>query len=191
MKHMIKQLVLASSSPRRFNLLNKLGIPFIVDIANIDETSYLENDPHKLVKKLSCAKAKKVAPKYENAVIIGADTVVYLGRVILGKPKDKNDARRMLEQLSGKKHSVITGYTLLDTASSYQHTESIGSAVYFKKLTTKAITSYINTGEPMDKAGAYAIQGAGASLIERYKGDLEAIIGLPVTQIGKLLKTIP
>ena len=187
---MIKQLVLASSSPRRFDLLNKLGIPFIVDIANINESNYLENNPHKLVEKLSFAKAKKVAANYENAVIIGADTVVYLGRNILGKPKDKNDARGMLEQLSGKKHSVITGYTLLDTASNYQHTESIDSTIYFKKLTTKIITNYINTGEPMDKAGAYTIQGRGASLIEQYEGDLEAIIGLPVTQIGQLLKTI-
>ena len=167
--------------------MNKLNIPYIVDAADIDEECYKESNPHKLVKLLSLKKAEAVAHKYNNSIIIGADTVVALKKTILGKPKNKKHALKMLKLLSNKKHFVITGYTILNTKSNAQHTESLCSNVYFKDLSTKEIVEYINSGEPMDKAGAYAIQGAGRRLINKYEGDLNTIIGLPLENIRKQL----
>ena len=187
----MKKLILASGSPRRKVLLAKLGIPFIIDPANIDEASFTQPDPNKLVIQLATAKAMAIAPKHPDAIIIGADTVVALNNTILGKPRNKNHAISMLKKLSGKMHQVVTGYTLIDTSTKQKYSKAIASKVYFYKLKLEEIEDYMISDEPMDKAGAYAIQGKGSKFIKKYEGDFDTIVGLPLNHIKKHLNTTP
>ena len=180
------KLILASGSPRRKEILNYLNIPFEVIISSfeekIDEKKPLEEE----IKRLSEGKASTVFKDNKDAIVIGADTIVTINNKVLGKPKDKEDAYQMLKLLSGNKHIVITGVTIIseekiDTFASV-------SDVYFNKLTDKEINDYIATNEPMDKAGAYAIQGIGSKFINKIDGDYYSIMGLPINEIYKRLK---
>jgi septum formation protein len=185
-----RKLILASTSPRRAEILKKMNIEFqIIHPDNIQENE-ISSDPVTHVRELSKRKAKSVSEKVKDGLILGADTIVVLNGEILGKPKDKNDARRILKKLSGKTHRVYTGLTLINRPkvkilSSHDCTE-----VKFNKLEEKEMKNYIATGEPMDKAGAYGIQGMGSFLVDHIKGNLDNVIGLPVKKLKEMLKKI-
>ena len=183
----MKKIILASSSPRRRQLLKETGLCFEVDFAGDIENLHPELEPHKLVEKLSLEKAIAVANKHHNAIIIAADTVGVVDGMIIGKPRSEADARKMLNMLSGKSHVVITGFTVMDTMSGKTTTRTVSTKVYFRNLTEKEINDYIATGEPLDKAGAYGIQGLGSALVERIEGDFNNVVGLP---LGNLAATL-
>ncbi len=176
----MRKIVLASSSPRRKDLLEHIGLSFDIVSSDFNESSVVEKTPKKTVEKLSLEKAMAIAPKYKDAVIIGADTIVVLKDKILGKPKDKKDAKHTLKMLSGTTHSIITAFTLIDTKTGRTITRSVASRVTMRKISDKQIDNYIKTGEPMDKAGSYAVQGYGSLLIERIEGNYFGIVGLPL-----------
>ena len=185
-----KNFVLGSSSPRRAELLRKAGIDFeVVFPENINEEQ-ISADPVSHVLELSRNKAESVAKKVRDSIILGADTIVVLNGEILGKPRDSEEAFKMLKKLSGMQHKVYTAISLVDkergkTLSGYQLTK-----VKFNQLKDKEIKDYIDTGEPLDKAGAYGIQGMGNFLVEKIEGDLDNVIGLPLRKLEELLKKI-
>jgi len=185
-----KNFVLGSSSPRRAELLRKAGIDFeVVFPENINEEQ-ISADPVSHVLELSRNKAESVAKKVRDSIILGADTIVVLNGEILGKPRDSEEAFKMLKKLSGMQHKVYTAISLVDkergkTLSGYQLTK-----VKFNQLKDKEIKDYIETGEPLDKAGAYGIQGMGNFLVEKIEGDLDNVIGLPLRKLEELLKKI-
>ncbi|MBI3593243.1 MAG: septum formation protein Maf, partial [Nitrospirae bacterium] len=144
--------------------------------------------PHELAKFLSSEKAKAVSKKYKNAIIIAADTFIVFRGKLLGKPHTEEEAGRMLKTLNGKSHSVITGFTILDTGNNKKISRSVETKVYFKKLTIKEIDAYVKTKEPLDKAGAYAIQGLGSVIVKKIEGDYFNVIGLPVSVLMESLK---
>ncbi len=180
------KLILASGSPRRKELLALLNIPFEVVVSNFDERIDQDKKLEDEIKRLSFGKAKSVFDKNEDAVVIGADTIVTIDNKVLGKPKDQEDAKRMLTLLSNNVHTVITGVTIM----SKDKTETFASSskVYFDQLTDNEIKEYILTKEPMDKAGAYAIQGIGSKFIKKIEGDYYSIVGLPINQIYQKLR---
>lgn len=180
-------LVLASCSPRRTEILEAIGWPFEVVAPGIDETRLAEEDALAYVRRLAQKKAEVVAQKLNGRLVLGADTVVVVDGEVLGQPRDAGDARRMLRLLSGKWHEVLTGVALVRAGElacclvDYQITR-----VLFAELSGEEIDCYVESGEPMDKAGAYAIQGKAAPLIEEIRGDYFNIVGLPVRLVYKL-----
>ena len=144
--------------------------------------------PHELAQKISLEKAKVVASKHQNVIVIAADTFIVFGGQILGKPHTEKEARQMLEAISGKSHSVITGFTIIDTDKNKTLSKSVETKVYIKKLTLAEIDSYLKSKEPLDKAGAYAIQGLGAVFVEKIEGDYFNVIGLPLSALTEALK---
>ncbi len=174
-------LILASKSPRRVKLLKDAGFDFIVVPSDIEETIEKGWTPQEAVKHLSMQKAMQVAVQYPKDIVIGSDTIVVLGSEILGKPVDEEDAVRMLKSLSGRTHSVYTGVALVKDGASdvfYSKTD-----VTMRDLSELEIRNYVATKEPMDKAGAYAIQGEGAQLVDHYDGDFFTIVGLPLKML--------
>jgi septum formation protein len=141
-----------------------------------------------LVKTLSLEKARTIAQKYPDAIIIAADTIGVLRGKIVGKPHSVGEARKMLQMLSGKSHRVITGLTVLDSAFNKTVTRTIETLVYIKKLSLAEIQNYVETGEPLDKAGAYAIQGLGSVIVEKIIGDYYNVVGLPLNALSECLK---
>ncbi|MBI4137169.1 septum formation inhibitor Maf [Candidatus Roizmanbacteria bacterium] len=186
----MKQVILASSSPRRKKLLEQIGLTFHIIPSHYIEKRGSITDPHVLVKKYAEGKAKAVAKQFEEAIIIAADSVVYIENEILEKPVTEKRAKEMLKKLSGKPHEVITGFCILDTESKKRTTKSVTTNVLFKKLTNKEIDWYVSTGEPLDKAGAYAIQERGALFIKRIEGDFNNAVGLPLFSLFEELKKI-
>ncbi len=186
--HETKEIILASASPRRKELLELIGLQFEVDPADYKEDMNLKLSPHELARALSLEKAKSVAGKYNNAIIIAADTFVIIRGQILGKPHTEEEAKRMLMSLDGVTHSVITGFTILDTDTGKKISRSVETKVTFKKLTEKEIDAYVKTKEPLDKAGACAIQGLGSVLVKRIEGDYFNVIGLPLCPVAECLK---
>lgn len=180
-------IYLASSSPRRQELLHKIYDKFICEASSIDETINFNNDLKKEIENLSYRKANAILVKHPHDLIIGADTIVTIDNQILGKPKTKEKAILMLKKLSGRKHQVITAVTIL-TAHKVD-TFSVVSDVYFNKLSNDDIQKYVDSLEPLDKAGAYGIQGQGGLYINRIDGDYYAIMGLPISELFKHLKT--
>ena len=179
-------VILASQSPRRRELLTKLGLCFSVVTADVDETMQQGKDPRDEVARVCRAKAQAVRDRgHDKDLIIAADTIVALDDAVLGKPNDGLEAFRMLSALSGRRHQVYTGVTLLRDGE--RRTEHEVTTVTFRELTQDDITRYIATGEPMDKAGAYGIQGYGALLVERIEGDYFNVMGLPVCRLGRML----
>ena len=178
-------IVLASSSPRRRELLSQIGLDYIVAPSLADE-NITETDPEKLVLKLSEVKAREVAPKYPDCAVIGADTVVAAGGLILGKPKSRDEAFSMINLIKNNCHSVFTGVTIIkgDTVMSF----ACETKVYVYDMTTEEIEAYIDAGECMDKAGAYGIQGLFARYIEKIEGDYNNVVGLPVSRLMEELK---
>lgn len=184
----MKKIILASSSPRRKELLKKAGLKFKIVPSSFNEEIKQNLTPVKLVKSLSLQKAKNVAKKEKNAIIIAADTIVLFNNQIIGKPKNKTHARQILQKLSGKAHLVITAFTIINSVDNKTVTRAVKTTVYMKKMTDKEIDDYINTKEPLDKAGGYGIQGLGGKFIAKIKGDYFNVVGLPLPALIKSLK---
>lgn len=179
------KLILASASPRRKQLLSLLNIPFTIEVADIDEQIDQDKPLKGEIEKLSLQKASVVYNMHTDSVVIGADTIVTLNDKVLGKPTNKEDAKRMLNLLQDNMHTVITAVTIMSKEKT--ETFSVLSDVYFYPLSDKEIEEYINTGEPMDKAGAYAIQGIGSKFIKSIDGDYYAIMGFPIGEVYQRL----
>lgn len=181
-----RPLILASASPRRRRLLEQVDLPFLAVPADIPEAMD-GDDPDAEVCDLSLQKARAVFSGRSGSWILGADTVVVLGRTILGKPTDRGDALSMLERLSGHEHRVITGFCVLDPAGAEVHIEAVSTFVRFKSLDRKEVEDYVDSGEPFGKAGSYAIQGIGAFLVESIQGSYTNVVGLPICTVIKAL----
>ena len=183
-----KKIILASASPRRKEILERTGLKFMVDASDYEEDLSMRMPARRLARFLSCEKAKAVAKRYKNAIIIAADTIIYFEDKVFGKPHNVRDAKRMLNILNGKHHSVITGFTIMDSRERLSISRSVVTKVYFNKITRKWIEEYVRTGEPLDKAGAYAIQGLGAAIVKKIEGDYNNVVGLPVDALMKALR---
>ena len=181
------EIILASQSPRRKELMGLFHIPFIVRVSQADESMDPKLSPAEAVAIVSRRKAEAVA-RSEDDIVIAADTIVVLGSQILGKPHDEADASRMLHLLSGRDHQVMTGMTLLRGNRVITCTEI--TDIHFRQLTDREIDAYIRSGEPMDKAGSYGIQGGAALFAERLVGDYYNVMGLPVCRLGQLLREL-
>lgn len=185
----MKKIVLASASPRRRELLEMLKIKFDVIPDDSPETISRDFAPHMVVCELAKNKGSNVIAKIcEEAIVISADTIVVLDNQILGKPKNEDDARKMLMMLSGNVHEVYTGVSVTDTKTNKNICFYERTCVKFRDLSDSEILAYIQTGEPMDKAGAYGIQSLGALFVEKIDGDYMNVVGLPVCELGKVLK---
>jgi septum formation protein len=180
-------LILASKSPRRRSLLEQAGLAFRVVPSSIDESSVAVSSPEDYVRRLSEAKANDIARQYPDKWVIGADTIVLKAGVILGKPASQSEARTMLKNLSGQTHQVLTGYAICCLARQHLFSEIVKTDVLFKNLTAAEIEWYIQTKEPFDKAGAYAIQGLGAFLVKSINGSYTNVVGLPVCEVLEFL----
>ena len=178
------QLILASGSPRRRELLTLFGIPFVIRAADIDETMNPALPPETEVARVSRLKALAV-PRGAEDVVIAADTIVVCGGKVLGKPHSPEQAQSMLRLLSGRDHQVMTGCTVAAPAGTETFTEV--TDLHFRVLTDAEIRRYVASGEPMDKAGAYGVQGKGALLVEKLNGDFFNVMGLPVLRLSRML----
>lgn len=176
-------IILASASPRRSELLESAGIVFSVVPGNIDETPFPGEDPINHVLRLAEEKAREVASRIAGRFFIGADTIVLCDGEIMGKPVDNEDAARMLLKLSGRVHQVITGFSIIDEKTAAAVTRAVTTDVKFKILTIEEISAYVATGCPLDKAGAYAIQGGAAYMVERIDGSYTNVVGLPLCEV--------
>lgn len=196
-----RRIILASASPRRIQLLNNLALNFEVEPADIDETVEAGVSPQRAVQELSAHKAAAILEKLRrqgepgsdlDLIIIAADTLVADGEEVLGKPQDREQAIDMLKQLAGKPHQVFTGVHIINLRNGKEeHYQECGATtVYFRKLQEEEIISYVDSGEPMDKAGAYALQGIGAFLVEKIDGCAANVIGLPVPLVVARLRHI-
>lgn len=181
------RFVLASQSPRRRDLLQLLRIPFTVCPADVDEAMNESLPAHREVARVSICKAE-ASHREPGDVVIAADTIVVLDGKILGKPADRAEAIAMLQALSGRDHQVMTGLTVLQDDRTLTHTEI--TDVHFRPLTQEEILRYVDTGEPMDKAGAYGIQGFAAPFVESIRGDYYNVMGLPVCRLWQMLQQI-
>ena len=185
------KLILASSSPRRAEILHDAGISFTVLSSAVDETPYANESPQQLVQRLADAKADLVAARTVGAsIIIAADTVVVLDKKILGKPRSTDEARRMLEMLSGRTHSVITGMSILRLPEMERRQFVETTLVHFARLSSEDLSRYLATGEPFDKAGAYAIQGHAGRYIPRIEGCYFNVVGLPIARVVAALREL-
>jgi septum formation protein len=184
----MKRIILASASPRRKELLEKIGLKFEVEPGNYEEDIDSRSEPHELARGLSLKKAEAVASKHKDAIVIAADTFVVFEGEILGKPGTAAGARKMLRKLSGRSHSVITGFSIIDTAENKGLSRSVETEVHIRELTLAEIDAYVESAEPLDKAGAYAIQGLGAVFVESIEGDFYNVIGLPLCSLTEALK---
>lgn len=182
------EIILASQSPRRKMLLEMLGLRFNCLPADIDETSYLTLEPREAVQALARAKAETVPAQDEAAVVIAADTIVVCNDLILGKPEGKQEAFNSLSLLSGKCHQVITALCVKNLATGQVEVKDEITRVFFRNINEAEIWAYIKTGEPADKAGAYAIQGVGSVFVERIEGCYYNVVGLPLQTLYMMLK---
>ena len=179
------RVILASGSPRRRQLLELIGIEHDVSPSNIDESLRKGETPRRHAERLAREKASVAAKRAPDSVVVAADTIVVVNRKVLGKPADADDARRMLSMLSGREHTVITAVAVARGRQLRSAIEQV--RVKFRPLGPEEIDAYIATGEPMDKAGAYGIQGYGATIVERVEGDYFAVMGLPLARLARLL----
>lgn len=179
------QIILASASPRRQELLRQIGLSFTVEPSRVNEHVPEAMNPGELVEHLALAKAREVANRHPGALVLGADTIVVVDGELLGKPVDRADAAAMLQRLAAREHLVMTGVALVQNGRELvEHEETV---VRFGPLTPDQIQRYIDTGEPMDKAGAYGIQGRAAALIESIAGDYFNVVGLPLHRTATML----
>ncbi|MGE5809677.1 MAG: Maf family protein [Nitrospirota bacterium] len=181
-------IILASASPRRNSLLRQFGVPFKTVPADVDERVRAGETPEQYARRLSLDKARAASDKAGKGIVIAADTIVVLDDEILGKPSDERDALRMLSMLSGKTHRVITALTVMDNAAGKTLTRLSQTTVRFRRLSAEEIMSYVKTGEPLDKAGAYGIQEKGALLVSGIEGCYFNVVGLPISLLGEMLK---
>lgn len=189
---MEEQLVLASASPRRRELLQQIGLKFQVIPSRAEEQILPGETPEELVVRLSFDKASEVANRDEisGRWFIGSDTIVLCDGQILGKPENQTHAAAMLRQLSGREHQVLSGYAVIDRQTGTKRAEAVSTRVWFRQLTDIEITSYIATGEPADKAGAYAIQGLGVCFVSRIEGSYTNVVGLPLCKLTLAMKEL-
>ncbi|GAB7026950.1 Maf family nucleotide pyrophosphatase [Geotalea toluenoxydans] len=183
-------IVLASASPRRVELLSSAGIDFEVMPGDVDETLLPGETPEQHVLRLAKSKAEAVARKGHGRYFIGADTIVVCDGEIMGKPQDSTDAERMLKKLSGVAHEVITGFAVVDRDEGSTVAEAVRTKVYFKPLRDEEIAAYIATGCPFDKAGAYAIQGGAAHMVRKIDGSYSNVVGLPLCEVVETLRNM-
>lgn len=189
----MKQIVLASSSPRRSSLLRQIGIPFEIVPPDVDESRYIfGDDPAGTAERLALAKAKSAAGRVDarGRLVLGADTVVLFEGEFIGKPKDAEDAFAMLQKLAGRAHRVLTGFALLDPRTNRAVTGHEWTTVTMRKLTDAEIRAYVDTGEPLDKAGSYGAHAQGAGLVTRVEGCFYNVIGLPLARLLVELKNV-
>lgn len=179
------QIVLASASPRRQELLRQVGLSFVVEPSNVNEDVAEPMSPAQLVEHLALTKAREVASRRPSAIVLGADTIVVVDGQVLGKPVDRADAIGMLERLADREHQVMTGVALVQDGREIVSHEV--TAVRFGPLTREQIERYVDSGEPMDKAGAYGIQGRAAALIHSIAGDYFTVVGLPLYRTLQML----
>ncbi len=190
------QLVLASSSPRRQELLKYLGLDFSIKVPDIEERQALGETAQDYVQRNSREKAELIFRSMKGSqalAVIGSDTIGLMGTHVLEKPRDNEDAKRMLRQMSGGTHEVLSGLAVVYGSSQFSHTETrvVTTKVTFKALTEQEISYYVGTGEPLDKAGAYGIQGIGGFLVERVEGSYSNVVGLPLVELVELLRCLP
>lgn len=176
-------LILASKSPRRKYLLEQAGLEFTIIPSDVDEDAVPISEPYEYVKKLAEIKAADIAEKHPDNWVLGADTIVLIDGEILGKPGSKDDALKMLHKLNGKTHQVYTGFSIICKKKSRVITKAVTTDVLFKELSAHEIEWYINTPEPFDKAGSYAIQGLGTFLVKSIRGSYTNVVGLPVCEV--------
>ncbi|MDA8091252.1 MAG: Maf family protein [Nitrospiraceae bacterium] len=182
------KIVLASASERRKEIFGLTGLEFTVKESGAEEHMNAGVPPRRLARMLSRQKAAAVAAQEKNAIVIAADTFTIINGLYLGKARDQAEARAMLRKLNGKKHLVITGYTVTDSSTGRSISGFSETKVYFRRLGRQEIDSYIRTGEPIGKAGAYAIQGLGAVLVRKIEGDFFNVVGLPLSALMNTLK---
>jgi len=185
------RLVLASASPRRRALLEQVGAKFEVELPDPVEAVTIDLSVVELVRHLAEKKAESVAQRYHDSrtLVIAADTLVSIGTDVLGKPRDAEEAKRYLLMLRGQTHSVVTGYTVLDCQSRRRTTNVAQAEVSLRRVSDREVESYALCGEPLDKAGGYAIQGRGALMVERVDGDYYTVVGLPLCDLATTLTT--
>src|SRR6185369_367320 len=182
-----RRIVLASGSPRRRELLAAMGVAFEVVTSDVDETVDCHDGPADFALQLASRKARAVAYRLGEGLVIGGDTVVELDGEIFGKPVDAADATAMLGRLAGRSHRVVTGLAVLDAATGELREEAATSVVRMRAFAADEIAAYVASGEPFDKAGAYAVQGLGGRLVAAVDGELDTVIGLPVKTLSRLL----
>ena len=184
------QLILASASPRRQQLLQEAGVAFTVVHSNADETLQLGESPEAYALRVAQEKALTVAQRYPAGWILGADTIVEIDGQVLGKPKNIEDGFRMLRLLAGRRHQVKTAFVIIDDRGRIHTRQIVTSTVTFKPLSDSQIRDYLATGEPFDKAGAYAVQGRGSAFIEQLEGSYTNVVGLPVEEVMTVLHAV-
>lgn len=181
--------VLASSSPRRKELMKFISSSFLIDVSNVDESVPDTLSPKEAVREISYRKGEVVAKRHKDDIVISADTIVVLNNLIIGKPKDEEDAKKILRLLSDKEHHVYTSYHIFYKGQTIQNT--VDSSVYFNKLNDKLINEYVATGSPLDKAGAYGVQdNEKYPIVKKITGSINNVIGFPVEEIIESLKNI-
>ena len=183
-----QSFILASTSPRRRDLLRQVGLSFRVVPSRVEEVNQCGMEPHGHAVYWATVKAAEVAQRYPGEWVLGADTIVVLEGSILGKPANAPEAARMLLRLSGRSHEVITGLCLVHERAAVREQLTVETKVYMKRFSPGEIQGYIDTGEPMDKAGAYGIQGIGGCLVERIEGSYSNVVGLPICEVVELLR---
>jgi len=183
-------IILASSSPRRADLLRNIGVDFEIIPAQVVERPHPDEAPADYITRIARAKVIAVARSREEGLVIGADTVVVLNGILLGKPADTSDAARMLRELSGNWHAVMTGVALYDVATRNEVADYEKTLVRFAQLTDDEIEWYVQTGEPMDKAGAYGIQGYGGMFVDEIAGNYYNVVGLPIPLVYRLARRL-
>ena len=187
-KERIPKIILASASPWRKKLLERAGIQFTVAVSGHKENLAQKLAPRRLVQKLALEKARLVAKRHQDALVIAADTVAVFEGKVLGKPRSLAGARKILRALSGSRHSLITGFVILDTKTGRAVMKSVETKVWFRKLTSEEIDAYVRTKEPLTVAGGYAIQGGGASFAKQIDGDFYNVVGLPLSMVVEELR---
>ncbi len=187
--HYDRIVVLASASPRRKELLKQVGLGFTVEPADVDERVTAGESPGAYALRVAANKAQTAAARVRGGLVIAADTIVVLDGEILGKPADARDAERMLALLSGRQHQVMTALVIVDAKTGKRESRLVVTSVWFRMLSTKEIFAYAATGEPLDKAGGYGIQGKGALLVEKIEGCYFNVVGLPLSVLKEMLQS--
>ena len=184
----MRRIVLASRSSARERLLRQTGISFKLIPSRIPEIETMFLASEKQIKSLALAKAREVASRIKNGIVIGADTVIIHRRKVIGKPRNRKEARKILNRLNGSTHRVVIGIAIVDAAARKEATACVKTSVKMKRLSSQEIEAYVATDEPLGKAGAYAVQGKGAILIERVNGCYYNVVGLPLPKLADMLK---
>ena len=187
---MKRKIVLASRSPRRKNLLKQIGLEFEIRESKYDEDMTAMDDPRKLVKFLALKKGEEVARHYKDAIIISGDTFVIFNNKFIGKPKNKEEAKKVLKNFSNKTHSIVSGFALIDAKTKKVINDYGEAKVKFRDLSEAEIDNYIATGEPFDMAGSYGLMNRAAVLIKGVEGDFYSVIGLPLNKVYLALKEL-